>query len=86
MSNPLVVVVVALVAAAVVLFRSRMSEPAITRPVHGAKPGAHRDYPKEREDARIARMSADDRAWEAASLQRNRDMPRRAAGSPEERA
>jgi hypothetical protein len=31
-------------------------------------------------------MSAEDRAWEVASLQRIQDMTRRAAGSSEERA
>jgi hypothetical protein len=86
MSNPFViVVVVALVVAALFLLRSRKSDPITTQPVHGVAPGAHRDFPMEREDARIARMSADDRAWEAASLQRNRDMTGR-VGSPEEHA
>ena len=37
----------------------------------GARPP--RDYPREREDARAAGMSEDDRAWEAASRQRDRD-------------
>jgi hypothetical protein len=86
MANPLVVIViVALVVAAVVLVRSRTSELAMPRPVYGAEPGAHRDDPQEREVARIASMSAEDRAWEVASLQRIQDMTRRAAGSSEER-
>lgn len=86
MSNPLVGgAVVALVAAAVVLLRSRKSEATPKRPLHGAETGSHRDYPREREDARVAIMSADGRAWEAASLQRNRDMSHR-VGSPEGRA
>ncbi len=86
MSNPLVVAVVfALAGAAVLLLCYRMSEPARSQALHGAEPGAHHDYPKEREDARVAHMSADDRAWEAASLQRNRDMTGR-VGSPEEHA
>ena len=87
MANPLVVIViVALVVAAVVLVRSRTSELAMPRPVYGAEPGAHRDDPQEREVARIASMSAEDRAWEVASLQRSQDMTRRAASSSEERA
>ena len=32
-----------------------------------------RDFPREREDARAAGMSEDDRAWEAASRQREQD-------------
>ena len=87
MSNPLVVaVVVALIGAAVLLMRNRKSEPARVQALHGAEPGAHHDYAKEHEDARVAHMSADDRAWEAASLQRNRDMTGRAADSVDERA
>ena len=42
----------------------------------GARPAGDRpprDYPREREDARVAGMSEDDRAWEAASRQRDRD-------------
>lgn len=86
MSNPFViVVVVALVVAALFLLRLRKSDPVRIQPVLGVAPGAYRDFPMEREDARIAHMSADDRAWEAASLQRNRDMTGRAA-SPEEHA
>lgn len=85
MSNPLVVaVVVALVAAVVVLMRSRQNEVLPGPPLYGAETGAHRDYPREREDARVANMSADDRAWEAASLQHNRDMSQR-VGSPDDR-
>ncbi len=87
MSNQMVVaVVVALVGAAVLLLRYRKSEPARIQALHGAEPGAHRDYPMEHEDARIASMSADDRVWEAASLQRSRDMTGRATDSAEERA
>ena len=40
------------------------------RPADGSP---SRDYPREREDARVAGMSEDDRAWEAASRQRDRD-------------
>jgi hypothetical protein len=86
MSNPFVIAVVALAVAALLLLRPRQSDPVRTHPVHGVEPGAHRDFPMEREDVRIASVSADDRAWETASLQRNRDMTGRAADSAEERA
>ncbi len=36
-----------------------------------------RDYPREREDARTAGMSGEDRAWEAASRQREQDRRER---------
>ena len=36
-----------------------------------------RDYPREREDARAAGMSEDDRAWEAASRQREQERRER---------
>ncbi|MBA2597116.1 MAG: hypothetical protein M3Q50_04845 [Chloroflexota bacterium] len=39
----------------------------------------NRDYAQEREGARVAHMSADDREWEAATLQRNRENIERAA-------
>ncbi len=39
--------------------------------------GASQDFVQGREDDRHARMSAEDRAWEAASLQRNRDAQER---------
>ena len=35
------------------------------------------DFEQGRDDDRHARMSAEDRAWEAASLQRNRDTQER---------
>ena len=34
---------------------------------------ASRDYAQEREDRHLAQMSEEDRAWEAASQQRDRD-------------
>ena len=50
---------------------------------HGSRDGrdsavsAPRDYRTEREDARHAHMSEEDRAWEAASRQRDRDRQTR---------
>ncbi len=39
--------------------------------------GTRTDFAQGREDDRHAHMSAEDRAWEAASLQRNRDAQER---------
>jgi hypothetical protein len=39
----------------------------------GATPAAPRDYTQEREDHRQAQMSDEDRAWGAASQQRDRE-------------
>lgn len=39
--------------------------------------GASTDFVQGREDERQAHMSAEDRAWEAASLQRNREAQER---------
>ncbi|MDP9356690.1 MAG: hypothetical protein M3R02_15660 [Chloroflexota bacterium] len=39
--------------------------------------GTRADFAQGREDERQAHMSAEDRAWEAASLQRNRDAQER---------
>jgi hypothetical protein len=56
----------------------------------GATIAADRNYVGEREDARQAGMSAEDRAWETASQQRNQDIQARrqvdAAPTPEDRA
>lgn len=35
------------------------------------------DYAQDREDNRLAHMSEEDRAWEAASLQKDRETPAR---------
>lgn len=70
MSNWLLIIVV--LAAAAILYtlyqRNQASGRAQTRL---ERPSADRDYQKEREDARVAHLSDDDRAWEAASLERN---------------
>ena len=38
---------------------------------------AHRDHAQEREDRRVGQMSEEDRAWEAASQQRDRESRER---------
>lgn len=38
-----------------------------------ADPPAERDYTQDREDRRVGRLSDEDRAWELASQQRERD-------------
>ena len=46
-----------------------------------AEPAA-RDYAREREDSRQARLSDEDRAWQEASLQRDRERRERDPSSP----
>ena len=43
---------------------------------------APRDYAKEREDLRTSQLSDEDKAWSAASQQRERDNRERDEGSP----
>ncbi len=70
MSNWLIVlIIVVLAAAAVVYLRSRRQRHEDV--VVGA--ASDRDYEQEREDSRVTQMSTEDRAWEAASLQKNRE-------------
>jgi hypothetical protein len=57
------------VAAGLYYFRSRRERHEDV--VVGA--ASTRDYEQEREDSRTTQMSPEDRAWEAASLQKNRD-------------
>jgi hypothetical protein len=75
MSNWWYVLAIVVVAAAVLLFlryrgRSRSDEGPLAPP---AGIGPNRNYAQEREEARVGRMSEDDQAWEAASLDRNRE-------------
>ena len=44
---------------------------------------APRDYGQERDDSRRARLGDEDRAWEEASLQRDRDRRERDPSPPE---
>ncbi|MGH2615661.1 MAG: hypothetical protein ACRDJC_10515 [Thermomicrobiales bacterium] len=70
-SSWFIIALVALAAASAVLLLYRNNQAGKSLVLHMTESDAHRDYPKEREDARVAHMSAEDRAWEAASLQRN---------------
>jgi hypothetical protein len=76
-----VAIAVVIVAAVVLLYlrdhRSRVGRPA-TRPSGDAGPAP--TIAEAREAARLEHMSAEDREWEAASLQRQR--ARDAAGDP----
>ena len=47
-----------------------------------AGPSPAEDYPQDREDTRLSHMSDEDRAWEAASIDRNRERQTR-VGEPE---
>jgi len=73
MSNWYLVVIVVLAAAGIfLLLRSRNAGASSRQEERRAEsrlgPAAH---VQDREDARLANMSAEDRAWETASLQRN---------------
>ena len=47
--------------------------------------GPSRNYTDERESDRVCGMSAEDREWEAASIQRNRDAKERDTAPPARR-
>ncbi len=75
----LIVPVVLVVAGILVLLRSRNA--AATRR-HDEQRAQSRPGPahiQDREDARLANMSTEDRAWETATLQRNRENEARRA-------
>lgn len=80
MSTWLIIVVLAL-AAAGIMYALYQRKQTSERLVLGLGQSADTDHPKEREAARLAHLSEDDRAWEAASLERNlanqklRDVP-----------
>ena len=87
-----VIAVAALAAAVFWVLRSRRGGTGGTRWSRGDRddrpadaPG-RRDYAREREDARLAHMSEEDRTWQAASLQRNRDAQARDDHPAEPRA
>ena len=80
-----VIAVVALVAAGVVVLRGRRGA-AGGRDVPQGGARAPGDFVRDREDARLAHMSEEDRAWQAASLRRDRDAQARDDGPPAPRA
>lgn len=73
MSNWYLIALVALAVAGILLllYRNRNNETSRgqVEQLHRSRPGL--DYAKDREDARLANMSTEDRAWETSSLQRN---------------
>ena len=82
MSNQwwILIAVVVIVAIVIAYQRSRQSQVRHTRDLRmGAQERGRAQSPSEeisqREDHRLAGMSAEDRDWEQASLQRNRDAP-----------
>ncbi len=87
------VVVIVGLAAALLYRRARGSRSRGGRDDRHGGPGTDREFRQEREDARLARTSEEDRAWEAASLRRDRerrtgagtDAPRDDAGGTSRR-
>jgi hypothetical protein len=53
----------------------------LRRPVPSAPAPAAPDYVADRETDRVGHLSAEDRAWEAASQQRSREQRDRAGGA-----
>jgi hypothetical protein len=83
-----VIVAVVIVGAIVVVVRSRQTQAEQAQDLRMSvqqQGGAHSagEEISQREDRRLGGMSADDRAWETASLERQRD---REAGGPRENA
>lgn len=72
-------ILLAVIAVAAVLVVLRMRGGRVT-PAAPNDPA--RDYTGERETGRLADMSDEDRAWEAASLQRNRESEARDQDPP----
>ncbi|MBA3449591.1 MAG: hypothetical protein H0T18_00095 [Chloroflexia bacterium] len=84
MSNTWLIIAVVVLAAAAILLMLYRKNQSVAREFQirrGTTPDAGRDYTQEREDARVAHMSAEDREWETATLQRNRDNIARADAS-----
>ena len=72
MSNWYLVVIVVLAAAGIfLLLRSRNAGASSRQEERRAESRLGPAHVQDREDARLANMSAEDRAWETASLQRN---------------
>ena len=74
-----VIAIVGLAAVAIVYLRARGTS-SISRSRADRQAGAstHPDYRQDREDSRLAHMSEEDRAWQTASLERNRENQERA--------
>ncbi|HET9662175.1 MAG TPA: hypothetical protein VFP05_17750 [Thermomicrobiales bacterium] len=75
MSNWWIVVIVIIFLVAIGLFaiRARREGQDAQAKAHAAANRSDRNYEQEREDSRVSHLSDEDRAWEAASLQKNRE-------------
>ncbi len=74
----LVMVILVAVVGAMIWTRMRRSQAQSQSPSLGSEVGVPRDYTQEREDLRSSKLSAEDQAWETASLQRDRDSQAKA--------
>ena len=72
-----VIAIVALAAAGGLYLLYRRSSNSGSRDGRQDSAPTRRDYATEREDVRLAHMSEEDRTWQAASLQRDRDKRER---------
>jgi membrane protein implicated in regulation of membrane protease activity len=68
----IILIVVIVVVGAMVWARMRRQQAQQRQQALGTDSDVARDFSREREDLRSSNLSADDRAWEAASLQRER--------------
>jgi hypothetical protein len=66
----IILIVVVVVAAGLYFYRSRRD----LREDVAVGADSTRDYVQEREDSRTSKMSDEDRAWQAASLEKNREI------------
>lgn len=80
-----IIALVGLIAVGILLMLYRRNQAGESLVRRGTESAAHRDYPMEREDARVGHMSAEDRAWETASLQRNQARIERGDAPAEQR-
>ncbi len=79
-----ILIALAVVAVAGILFWLKRNKGASRSDVERrVQTGAGLDHAIDREDNRLAHMSADDRAWETAALQRNRENQERRAALAE---
>ena len=73
MSNWWYVLAIVVIAAAVIVFLRYRGRSGGLPLASRTGVSFNRDYAQEREEARVGRMSEEDQAWEAASLEKNRE-------------
>lgn len=85
MSNWYLIALVVLAAAGILLllYRNRNASASRSEIERQARAPLGPDYAKDREDSRLAHMSAEDRDWETASLLRNQENQKRMAALAE---